>query len=43
MKDHILIDTNRMNHDTGKSQKFNDDDMVAMQTLVADFLSMERG
>lgn len=43
MKDHILIDTNRMNHDTGKSQKLNDDDMVAMQTLVADFLSMERG
>lgn len=43
MKDHILIDTNRMNHDIGKSQKLNDDDMVAMQTLVADFLSMERG
>lgn len=32
-----------MNHDTGKSQKLNDDDMMAMQTLASDILSMKRG
>ncbi len=38
---HIVFDW--MNHETGKSQKLNDDDMAAMQTLAADLLSMERG
>ncbi|MDE6872658.1 MAG: mobilization protein [Bacteroidales bacterium] len=38
---HIVFDW--MNHDSGKSQKFNDEDMAAMQTLAADLLSMERG
>ena len=32
-----------MNHDTGKSQKLNDDDMMQMQTLASDILSMQRG
>ena len=32
-----------MNHDTGKSRKLNDDDMVQMQTLASDILLMERG
>ena len=38
---HIVFDW--MNHDTGKSQKLNDDDMIAMQTLASDILSMKRG
>lgn len=38
---HIVFDW--MNHDTGKSQKLNDEDMAAMQTLAADLLSMKRG
>ena len=32
-----------MNHDTGKSRKLNDDDMMQMQTLASDILLMERG
>ena len=32
-----------MNHDTGKSRKLNDDDMMQMQTLASDTLLMERG
>ena len=32
-----------MNHDTGKSQKLNDNDMMEMQTLASDILFMERG
>lgn len=32
-----------MNHDTGKSCKLNDNDMMEMQTLASDILSMERG
>lgn len=32
-----------MNHDTGKSQKLNDEDMTEMQTLASDILLMERG
>ena len=32
-----------MNHDTGKSQKLNDNDMIEMQTLASDILFMERG
>lgn len=32
-----------MNHDTGKSCKLNDDDMMEMQTLASEILSMERG
>ena len=32
-----------MNHDTGKSQKLNDNDMMEMQTLASDLLFMERG
>ena len=32
-----------MNHDTGKSQKLNDNDMIEMQTLASDILSMQRG
>ncbi len=31
------------NHDTGKSYKLNDEDLVQMQTLASDILSMERG
>lgn len=38
---HIVFDW--MNHDTGKSQKLNDDDMITMQTLASDILSMKRG
>ncbi len=38
---HIVFDW--MNHDTGKSQKLNDDDMAEMQTLASDILMMERG
>ena len=38
---HIVFDW--MNHDTGKSQKLNDDDMMQMQTLASDILLMERG
>ena len=38
---HIVFDW--MNHDTGKSQKLNDDDMQEMQTLASDILSMQRG
>lgn len=38
---HIVFDW--MNHDTGKSRKLNDDDMVLMQTLASDILLMERG
>ena len=32
-----------MNHDTGRSQKLNDNDMMEMQTLASDILFMERG
>ena len=32
-----------MDHDTGKSRKLNDDDMMQMQTLASEILSMERG
>ena len=32
-----------MNHDTGKSCKLNDDDMMEMQTLASEILLMERG
>ena len=38
---HIIFDW--MNHDTGKSQKLNDNDMMEMQTLASDILFMERG
>ena len=38
---HIVFDW--MNHDTGKSCKLNDDDMMQMQTLASEILSMERG
>ena len=38
---HIIFDW--MNHDTGKSQKLNDNDMMGMQTLASDILFMERG
>ena len=38
---HIVFDW--MNHDTGKSQKLNDDDMMEMQPLASDILSMQRG
>ena len=38
---HIVFDW--MNHETGKSQKLNDDDMMQMQTLASDILLMERG
>ena len=38
---HIVFDW--MNHDTGKSHKLNDDDMMQMQTLASDILLMERG
>ncbi len=38
---HIVFDW--MSHDTGKSCKLNDDDLVQMQTLASDILSMERG
>ena len=32
-----------MNHDTGKSRKLNDNDMMEMQTLASDILLMKRG
>ncbi len=32
-----------MNHETGKSRKLNDDEMMQMQTLASDILLMERG
>ncbi len=38
---HIVFDW--MDHNTGKSRKLNDDDMMQMQTLASDILSMERG
>ena len=38
---HIVFDW--MNHNTGKSRKLNDDDMMQMQTLASDILLMERG
>ena len=38
---HIVFDW--MNHDTGKSQKLNDNDMMEMQTLASDILLMKRG
>ena len=38
---HIIFDW--MNHETGKSCKLNDDDMIEMQTLASEILSMERG
>ena len=38
---HIVFDW--MNHDRGKSCKLNDDDMMEMQTLASEILSMERG
>ena len=38
---HIVFDW--MKHDTGKSCKLNDDDMMEMQTLASEILSMERG
>ena len=38
---HIVFDW--MNHDTGKSRKLNDDDMMQMQTLASEILLMERG
>ena len=38
---HIVFDW--MNHDTGKSRKLDDDDMMQMQTLASDILLMERG
>ena len=38
---HIVFDW--MDHDTGKSLKLNDDDMMQMQTLASEILSMERG
>ena len=38
---HIVFDW--MHHDTGKSQKLNDDDMMEMQTLASDILFMQRG
>ena len=38
---HIVFDW--MNHETGKSQKLNDNDIMQMQTLASDILLMERG
>ena len=38
---HIVFDW--MNHDTGKSQKLNYDEMMEMQTLASDILFMQRG
>ena len=38
---HIVFDW--MNYDTGKSCKLNDADMMEMQTLASEILSMERG
>ena len=38
---HIVFDW--MNHETGKSCKLNDEDMIQMQTLLSEILSMQRG
>ena len=38
---HIVFDW--MDHNTGKSRKLNDDDMMQMQTLTSEILEMERG
>ena len=38
---HIVFDW--MNDETGKSCKLNDNDMMEMQTLASEILSMERG
>ena len=38
---HIVFDW--MNHNTGKSCKLNDNDMMEMQTLASEILSMQRG
>ncbi len=38
---HIVFDW--MDHETGKSRKLNDDDMMQIQTLASEILSMERG
>lgn len=38
---HIVFDW--MNHETGKSRKLNDNDMMHMQTLASEILIMERG
>ena len=38
---HIVFDW--MNHETGKSRKLNDNDMMEMQTLASDILFTERG
>ena len=38
---HIVFDW--MDHETGKSRKLNDDDMMQMQTLASEILSIERG
>ena len=38
---HIVFDW--MNHNTGKSQKLNDEDMTEMQSLASGILLMERG
>ena len=38
---HIVFDW--MNHETGKSYKLNDNDMMEMQTLASEILLMERG
>ena len=38
---HIVFDW--MNHETGKSRKLNDDNMMQIQTLASDILPMERG
>ena len=38
---HIVFDW--MNHETGKSQKLNDEDMTEMQSMASDILLMERG
>ena len=38
---HIVFDW--MDHDMGKSRKLNDDDMMQMQTLASEILSMDRG
>ena len=40
---HVHIVFDRMNHDTGKSHKLNDEDMTEMQSLASDILLMERG
>ena len=42
-KYHAHIGFDGMNHDTGKSRKLNDEDMIEMQSLASDILLMERG